>query len=240
MFYSWRAKRRIQKLIKSWQVYRQVITDARAGEPLAPSAEDNFLELKADIASQLQSLAEILPPSASAEASSHIAGITRLFESQLTLKAPPDSEWDQEQFDQTWQQHYLYLNKLKSMRLERHKPKVDPNIPVPTGFPGMNPPRYRSFRKVPRIVSVCLILLVLCAVVGWGFGVRWDGEDKLVITDQSVFGNSLDGLQATLNTWWSHLESLFAPVVMAYGSVVSIVLVGAFLLSLGYWVFIHS
>lgn len=241
MFDSWRAKKRIQKLIQSWQEYRQVVTAAHAGDRNAAGDEERFLQLKADIASQLQSLTAVLPPNAAVEANSHFAGITRLFQNQLTLQSSADGpEWNQEQFDRTWQDHYLYLNKLKSMRLERQKPRVDPKVAVPTGFPGMNRPRRRTWRKLPRLVVSGLIFMALIALIAWGFGVRWEGGARFVVTNQAPLGHFMDGLLVSLNTWWGHLESLFAPVVLAYGSVVSIVLVGVFLLSLGYWVFIHS
>ncbi len=242
MLYSWRAQHRLQKLLRSWREYRRLVSDSLDAEGISPRQEEKFLALKARIASQLQSMAEIVPSAADSEIRRHAEGMTRLLQSQLSLQpgagGPP---WDKEKFQREWQEHFLYLNKVKSMHLGRRPQRaLDPSVLVPTGFPGSRSPQSFALGKLRRFVTRTLLLILLATLAAWAFGVRWDSSGKLVIRDDAPLGQPLSVVLSTVSGWWISATSFFAPVLASYGSVVSIVLFGVLLLSLGYWVFVHS
>jgi len=242
MLYSWRAQHRLQKLLRSWQEYRRLVNASLDADQISPRQEENFLALQARIASQMQSLAESVPSAAEAETRRHTESMTQLLQGQLSLRPtagePPR---DKEKFQREWQEHFLYLNKLKSMHLgKRPQRALDPSVLVPTGFPGSRSPRGFALRKLRRFVTVTLLLILLAALAAWAFGVRWDSSSKLVIRDEAPLGQALSEVLSTVSSWWVGVTNFFAPVMASYGSVVSIVLFGVLLLSVGYWVFVHS
>ncbi len=239
-----RARWKLRRLIKNWLLYRDEVLKSTQSEGQRANEKGSFLKLKANLATELQGLTELIPADAAFSARKEIAEIIGLLkrDPNLRLVDPPEkwdfSTWDQQNFERLWHGHYIFLNELKGLRWGR-KPagrSGPPKTVLAGGGGGWNPPAFAvggAFRVV--LVLACLALVVY--LVGWGFGVTRDDSGRFVSANQTFVGRALESVANFAVGAWEGAVRFFHPVVETYGDTLTIALFGVLLLVIGYWLF---
>jgi hypothetical protein len=243
MWMSLMSKWKLRRLITGWTEYREAVLAER--EPGAATArqEEDFLALKARIATLLPLLVVGTPAGAAAEAQNHSRGMTELLNRyrSLGVEGAPVGR-DREEFERRWHEHFVFLNKLKGMKFGQDKlPSMRrSSAAVPTGIPAR---RYRRGLPGVWMIKFAFQLAILAAIL---YGIAWIlGVQKDTSTGRLAVGHtrSLSELSAAsgrvLVSVWNGVTSFIAPVVKAYGPESTIVLLGLLLLALGYWTFVR-
>lgn len=236
MWTTWCARWRLRGLIQDWLAYRDVVRRLLEGAGESGLESERFLRLQARIASRLPLLTTALPGALAPEGQQHAAAIT----ARLSLPAPePAGEsraWGREAFEHEWQEHFIFLNKLKGVALGPISPTARPHAArVSDGTT-----RGRLRRPIPgaRLVGFIVrvaILAVAVYLLGRAFGLRWDAAGRFAPETprgaSGVIGNLWSGVQSV----WSAAVGLLDPVVAAYGSTLTIALVAILVIAVAFW-----
>ena len=244
MFVVQRYRRRLQKLIDKWAEYRSLVLNRMGASNLQNEEEKRFLNLKGKIAEDLTGLSLTLQPSLAQEVQGHLRGITQLMGRYPTLFTDgPLDEQNRAEFERSWHDHFLFFNRLKGIHPDPHA--RDPRalaaasqvyIP-PTGQQGHQRSGGARFVVVfLRLLFVIFIVFVLLRYVPWN-------RLGTPTSTTSAKAGGLEGflLQAGDRTKAMlagvHLPGFLSPVVEAYGSEVTTILVAVFLIVVAYFIF---
>ncbi len=239
MFDTWRSKWRLRALTECWLRYRELVIQSLKSEYSTPEQENDFLRLKARLAAKLQSLEESLPASAGEESSREIAQITDLLKRHTSPRFKGSGEpWDLEEFDRNWHEHFIFLSKLKGMRLveERARPKRR-GAAVPTGIEKRWLPSSLSLRRPIRFALHAALVVLIIYLLGSALGVRTGEGGRFIVDNPGSFGNAVQNVLNALASLWS---GIFGPIAATYGVLGTVMLLAVFLLAVGYWVHLRG
>lgn len=240
MLEAWRAKRHIAKVIRSWVRFRRLMLEAYKTGQVGSGLEAKFLKLNARIAAQLQLLSQWVPRELTGETNSQVEGMKKLLMIFVTMKSGnSDSSWIQEEFDRKWHEHFLYLNKLKGMRLNAKNVSRNMEQWVPTGIGQKRVVGSRGLSRPARVVIGLAVLASVVLLMGWGFGLRVSGNGSVTVSDKPALQDLWTSVSSTVNALGADVIELFSPVLAVYGPVVTTMMLGILLLILGYWIFVR-
>jgi hypothetical protein len=244
MFEAQRYRRRLQQLIDKWTEYRSLVLNRMGAPNLQNEEEKRFLNLKGKIAEDLTGLSLSLQPSLAQEVQGHMRGITQLMGRYPTLFTDgPLDEQNRAEFERSWHDHFLFFNRLKGIRPDPHA--RDPRalaaatqvyIP-PTGQKVHRGSGGAHFVTVfLRLLFVIFIVFLLIRYVPW----------NRLSTPTSATGPKAEGVAGFLTQAGDrtkallagvHLPGFLSPVVEAYGTEVTTILVAVFLIVVAYFIF---
>jgi hypothetical protein len=232
---------RLRELIRSWVEFREIVASHLGAQVVAPEQEERFLRVKARIASRLPFLTEAASGPIAQEAQKQVGFMTELLNRYRTLRleAPPGQR-DREEFDRIWHQHFIFLNKMRGVRRTPAPRYSRHGVGVPTGMP-----RHRSSRRLPGLgllgfVFRIGIFAIVVYLIGRAFGIRWDQSGRFVAERPQSLGGVGNNVAGGVATLWGGFIHFFDPVIMVYGSFVTVALVVVLLLAVGYWVFVRG
>lgn len=242
MLEYYRAKWRLRKLIRCWTEYQETVVQALGDSDTNGRIESRFLSLKAHMAMLLQQLEDSLPASMAAEARREIDSMTNLLKSHRNLGNDAATEqWVRKEFGQLWHEHYIFLNRLLGVRLG-HK-RQNPNRAAPTA-PSGSRKRWAPFtsatRRRLRLVGTLAVLCVVVVMASWIFGIHHTAGGRFVVDNDSGFGNFLESALNSAGGVSSVVVGFFDPVVDAYGSTWTLIMVGVLLLGSSLWIFARA
>ena len=245
MLESIRPRWTLRKLTQDWITYRSFIEEKLGSPGVTPADEEEFLRLKARIAARIPQLAASVPPAAAQDAQKQFALMTESLNRHRTLRlASPLQDKEREELDRAWHQHFIFLNKLRGIRLGT--PQVRASIgrsggAMPTGMPS-----YRRRRLAApgmgllRFAFRLLIFIVVVYVLGRTIGVARNEAGQVALQPPtSVNGavaNFIEGSRAVGGL----VGQIFSPVVAAYGIEATLILVGILVLGIGYLIFVRG
>jgi hypothetical protein len=242
MFTSLMAHWKLRKLISGWTEYRDAVLAPREPGAATAQQEAEFLALKARLAALLPLLVTACPAGSAMDSQNHSRAMTDLLNRYRNLDgAGTPVARDLEEFERRWHEHFLFLNKLKGMKLGRERlPSARRPSGVPTGIP------VRKMRRgLPGLwmVKFAFQLGVLAAIlygIAWVFGVQRDAASgRFTVGQTHDIGEVGSAGGKLLLSVWNGATSFFDPVMKSYGPESTIVLLGALLLAVGYWVFVR-
>ncbi len=243
MFAEQRYKSRLDRLIREWVEYRNLMTTRHGLGAVSPEEENRFLALKGRIAEDLSVVAHHGGGGVQ-EMLAHQRSLNEFMNRYPTLAAdaaPPERE--REEFDREWHRLFLFMNRLKGMPSRKEsRPPAAHVKPVEVSAPRFGP-------RVPFLgwflrFAVRLGVLVAAAWVV----VRYFPWERVGLKPQAGAGDLTGGLDQAFDTarhgvsnlHVPTLGGLFQPVVERYGPEVTAVLVGALFVAIGYWIFIRT
>ena len=209
----------LERLIRNWERYRDLVTAALNAEESSDRQEKAFLGLKAELAAQLQWLSDTLPRSMAYESHQSVDVMADMMRRHVTLCTYDMGErWELKDFENSWHQYFIYLNRLRG---------TDLRSPDPDGAAAQTPsPRGSGFAgRLGWTVAFAFAGLLLFVVTS-AAGLGWDMSGPTFATPQSLqqaFAN-VSGLFATLA---QGPIRLFEPLTTAYGAQWSFGLVAA-------------
>jgi hypothetical protein len=239
-----RYRKRLEHLINQWTEYRSLVLNRMGAPNLKNEEEKRFLNLKGKVAEDLTNLTSWLQPSLTQEVQGHLRGITSLMGRYPTLfTSGPLDEQNRTEFERSWHDHFLFFNRLKGIRPDTHG--RDPrNMAVATQ--AYIPPVGQKVHKRSagahfitiflRILFLIFVIFILVKYVPW---------QRLSEPTTSTTPNP-GGMQGFILTAGDrvkavmagvHLPAFLNPVVEAYGSEVTTILVAVFLLIVAYFIF---
>jgi len=244
MFEAQRYRKRLQHLIDQWTVYRSLCLNRMGAPDLRNEEEKRFLSLKGHIAEDLTGLSLWLQPSLAQEVQGHQRGITALMGRYPTLFTNgPLDEQNRTEFERSWHDHFLFFNRLKGI-------KPDPHARDPRNLAAASqvyiPPTGQKVHKRSagaRFITVFIRLMFIILVVY--MLVRYVPWQRLREPTTSTEPNP-GGVEGVLMTVGDRVKALLSgmqlpdfldPVVAAYGSEVTTILLAAFLLIVAYFIF---
>jgi len=239
-----RYRKRLEHLISEWTEYRSLVLNRMGAPNLKNEEEKRFLNLKGRVAEDLTSLTLLLNPSLTQEVTGHLRGINSLMSHYPTLfTSGPLDEQNRAEFERSWHDHFLFFNRLKGI-------KPDPHAREPRNLAAASqsyiPPTGQKVHRRSggaRFVTVFLRLLFLIFIVF--LLVKYVPWSRLKEPTDSSTPNP-GGVQGFLTTAGDrtkallagvHLPAFLNPVVEAYGSEVTTILVAVFLLIVAYFIF---
>jgi hypothetical protein len=239
-----RYRKRLEHLINEWTEYRSLVLNRMGAPNLKNEEEKRFLTLKGKVAEDLTSLSSWLQPSLAQEVQGHLRGITSLLGRYPTLfTSGPLDEQNRADFERSWHDHFLFFNRLKGIR-------PDPHGMEPRSLAGASqayiPPVGQKVHKRSagahfitvflRLLFLIFIIFLLVRYVPWG---RLREPTTSNTPNQGGVEGFLtmagDRVKAVLAG--VHLPAFLNPVVEAYGSEVTTILVAVFLLIVAYFIF---
>ena len=228
----------IRDVIRSWRLYHDAVLNCFGSETVTGEQEEQFLKLKAKIATRMPEMARAVPQANQVEAKEHLGLMNEVLNRYRSLKAetPMDAK-EREQFEAVWHRLFLFLNSLKGMPLASNGRRAGTAF-APTGMRRRHGPRAvpgaALFGFVLRLGFVGLLIYIL----GRAFGLRW-GESGLTaqgpITPQSIGKNTQGAFGAIGHEFTRFMD----PVINTYGGTMTIVLVTVLVLALAYWFFVR-
>src|SRR5262245_19423145 len=239
-----RYRKRLEHLISEWTEYRSLVLNRMGAPNLKNEEEKRFLNLKGKVAEDLTNMTSWLAPSLSQEVQGHLRGITSLMSRYPTLfTSGPLDEQNRAEFERSWHDHFLFFNRLKGIRPDRHgrEPRnmaaaTQAYIP-PTGQKVHKRSAGAHFLTVfLRLLFLIFIIFLLMKYVPWQ---RF--KDPTTSTTPNPGGvqgfliTAGDRVKAVLAG--VHLPTFLNPVVEAYGTEVTTILVAVFLLIIAYFIF---
>jgi len=239
-----RYRKRLEHLINEWTEYRSLVLNRMGAPNLKNEEEKRFLNLKGKVAEDLTSLTLLLNPSLSQEVQGHLRGITSLMSRYPTLfTSGPLDEQNRAEFERSWHDHFLFFNRLKGIKPDSHA--RDPRNLAAAGQAYIPPTTHKVHRRSPgaRFVTVFLRILFLIFIIF--LLVKYVPWQRLGEPTTSSTPNP-GGVQGFLITAGDrtkamlagvHLPAFLNPVVEAYGSEVTTILVAVFLLIVAYFIF---
>jgi hypothetical protein len=239
-----RYRKRLGDLINKWTEYRSLVLNRMGAPNLKNEEEKRFLNLKGKVAEDLTNLTLWLQPSLSQEVQGHLRGITSLMGRYPTLfTSGPLDEQNRAEFERSWHDHFLFFNRLKGIR-------PDPHARDPRSMAGptqtYNPPVGHTVHKRSagahfitvflRIVFLIFIIFLLMKYVPWQ-------RFKEPTTSSTPNPGGVQGFLVDVGDRMKaviagvHLPAFLNPVVEAYGTEVTTILVAVFLLIIAYFIF---
>jgi hypothetical protein len=204
-----RTTRDLERLIRNWESYRDMVMAALATDQTSERQEKKFLELKAELAAQLQWLDETLPRSMAYESHQSAEVMADLMRRHVTLRTfDMDQRWDPQDFQNTWHQYFIYLNRLRGakMNAERDHAEAGPVV-------GSEKSRGReAIGWVLTIGFAVLVLFVLASAMGLGWG-----ESGPTFNAPASIQEAAGNVGSFFTALWAGPSSLFEPVTAAYG-----------------------
>ena len=211
--------KKLDRLIRNWERYRELVAPAIAGEDNSDRREKSFLALKAELAAQIQWLSETLPRSMAYESHQSAEAMADLMHRHVMLTTyDMDTRWEPMDFETTWHQYFIYLNRLRGTEL------VAPGAESgPSGNSGSGNSTLASglgWIFGAAVAGVILMVLASTAGLGWGSsGLRFAPPENL----QEALVNASSAVAAL----WAGPSQLFEPLATAYGSMLTIGVVAA-------------
>lgn len=245
MFNSLIARWRLRRLIRRWESYRDLVRAGGLSTQATAEQERALLTLQARLAGDLGWLGRMLPPNRPPDTAQRLAGLQGLLaRTSKKTATPSDDPTMLADFERAWHDGYLFLNQITGLKLQT-KAATTARHPraVPTGMPFAR----RRFHLpvvnwVGRLLGFALrvaILALAVYLVGKALGVRWSEGGKLVIQREpgvTASASVVGGLQSL----WHGIVNFMQPVTTAYGTEVTIAMVGVLVLAVGYFAFIRS
>lgn len=231
---------KLKKLIADWCRFRDLVLKALSGQGVESADEQQFLAIKASIASQLSVMLAPKAPSLQYESARQSTMMTDLLNRYRTLLIdPPSTPNEREEFEQAWHQHFIFLNKLKGAPAAAGRPAQARPGRVPSGIPIHRQYRRRAtfgiFGALLRLGVVAIFLYLLGRAAGLGVE-----AGRIVASPPTSAAGVGRNVIAGLHSVWQGVTHIMDPVALAYGPTAAIALVGCLLLGVGYLVFVRS
>jgi uncharacterized membrane protein YccC len=244
MFAEQRYKSRLDRLIREWVEYRNLVANRHGAPDISPEEENRFLALKGKIAEDVTAVVHNGSGAGLQEMLSHQRSLGEFMTHYPTLAAPNAvSDREREEFEREWHRLFLFLNKLKGMPARKEaKPLAAAARPVSMPMPRFGP-RFSFFGWLFRFAVRLAVLVVAAWVV-----VRYFPWERVGLRPNADAGN----LPGSVNQAWDtarhgvsnlHVPTLggvFQPVVDRYGPEITAVMVGVLFVAIGYWIFIRT
>jgi hypothetical protein len=209
----------LERLIRNWERYREKVTTALAAEQSSERDERDFLRLKAELAAQIQWLSETLPRSMAYETHQGADVMADLVRRHVTLCAyDMDQRWELRDFENTWHQHFIYLNRLRGTELGTAKSKEARADGAPSTREGSG--NRLGWILAFAFAGFLLYLLASAAGLSWGASGPTFMPPETLHQAFSNAGNVFASL-------WAGPSRLFEPLETAYGSQWALGLVAA-------------
>ena len=243
MFMPLIAKAKLNRVIRNWVAYRDVVLNWLGSREVSPEQEEHFLALKARIAKQLPWLTSVIPPSVGPEAQRNLAMMTDLLNRFRSLKIETVSgQRVREEFDRDWHESFIFLNKLTGVRLAERPamPQMRRFKGAPSGMPHHRMHRRRSaglsfIGMLFRLVIFVFILFLFLR----GFGVTW-ASGKAHLNFPATTAEFWSNVKAAVGPLWAHLLTFFQPAIDVYGPLATLVLLALGLFAIFYFVFVRG
>jgi len=117
----------LERLIRNWERYRELVVTALGSPETSARHEKSFLGLKAELAAQIQRLGDMLPRSMAYESSQSVEVMADLMKRHVTLCTYDMGEqWELQDFENTWHQYFIFLNRLRGTDLHSGNPDAIP------------------------------------------------------------------------------------------------------------------
>lgn len=243
MFVGRRYRIKLDQLLEKWTEYRGLVINRMGAPDLKGEEEKHFLKLKGKVAEDMTSLSMLTSPNLNQEVQSHLRGISQLMGRYPTLFADrPLDEQLRADFERDWHDHFLFLNRLKGIKPEL-KARSSRAAAAGTGtFTPVETARKPSggARMVTVILRLLFLLFLAVLVIrfipwaelkGGTGGTPGDNFRRFLIAIGDRVKDAFSGTHPI------SLGGLLDPVVEAYGSEVTLILVAAILLFVGYLIF---
>ena len=239
-----RYRKRLEHLINEWTEYRSLVLNRMGAPNLKNEEEKRFLNLKGKVAEDLTNLTSWLQPSLSQEVQGHLRGITSLMGRYPTLfTSGPLDEQNRADFERSWHDHFLFFNRLKGIRPDPHA--RDPrNMAAATQV--YIPPSGQKVHKrsagahfLTVFLRLLFLIFIIFLLIKYGPWERFNEPTSSKTPNpggmQGFLINAGDRVKAVIAG--VHLPAFLNPVVEAYGSEVTTILVAVFLLIVAYFIF---
>lgn len=244
MFAEQRYKSRLDRLIREWVEYRNLVSSRHGAADVSAEEENRFLALKGKIVEDLAGVTHDGAGAGMQELLAHQRSLGEFMNRYPTLavEAAP-SEREREEFEREWHRLFLFLNRLKGMPGRRAAkapgPAVRPvSIPAPRFGPRV-PLLGWLFKFVVRLALLLAAAWVVMRYFPWErVGLRpQPGSDEV----SGKVGRVVEGArEGVANLHWPTLGGVFQPVVDRYGPEITAVMVGVLFVAIGYWIFIRT
>lgn len=244
MFAEQRYKSRLDRLIREWVEYRNLVANRHGAPDVSPEEETRFLALKGKIAEDITAVVHNGAGAGLQEMLSHQRSLGEFMTHYPTLAAPnAKSDREREEFEREWHRLFLFLNKLKGMPL-RKEPRPPAAAVKPVGMPTLRfGPRFPFIGWLFRFVVRLAVLVAAAWVV-----VRYFPWERVGLKSHpnsegltGTVGRATDTVRHTVSTiHFPTLGGVFQPVVDRYGPEITAVMVGALFVAIGYWIFIRT
>jgi len=211
--------RKLGRLIQDWERYRELVTAALAADRTTDRQEKAFLLLKAELAAQIQWLSETLPRSMAYESHQNAEAMGDLIRRHVTLASyDMDHRWESLDFESTWHEYYIYLNRLRGTDL------VEPEASVPSARHAPSAPS-RLANRVAWVLAFAFAGILLLAVVSAaGVGV---GASGLTFTPPETLQQAADNATSAFTGMWAGPGRVIEPVAGIFGGMWVAGLIGA-------------
>jgi hypothetical protein len=243
MFTKTRYKSRLDKLIADWTEYRGMVLNRLGAKGVGAAEERRFLQLKGRLAEEITAVTLDLAPGTAQEVHAHLRAIDNLLNRFPSLMAEAAlDERVRTEFDRDWHDHFLFFNRLKSVRPQSKG--TDPRSAAQRYTSPSEGVRERTGGARFGIILVRILLLVglAWAVIRFVPWYRWTGGGPGVHRSgfEGYLAAAITGVrQAAADLKLSTLGGILDPVVEQYGTEATTILVAVLLLAVGYWIFVR-
>jgi hypothetical protein len=211
--------KKLDRLIQNWERYRELVMPALAGEEATDRQERMFLELKANLAAQIQWLSETLPRSMAYESHQTAEAMADLMHRHVNLTTyDMDHRWESMDFERTWHQYFIYLNRLRGTELVS---PYDQSDVVRRSDEDRSATAGRFGWVLAFLFTAFLVVLVAAAA-----GVGWDSSGPHFEPPQDL-AHAGKNASGALSMLWVGPSKLLEPVTTAYGSMWGIGMIAA-------------
>ena len=196
----------LERLIRNWERYRELVVTALGSPEASARHEKSFLGLKAELAAQIQRLGDMLPRSMAYESSQSVEVMADLMKRHVTLRTHDMGEqWELQDFENTWHQYFIFLNRLRGTDLHSGNTDV---IPVESSRKGgLRSASTYGWILAFGFATLLLFLVVAAAGLGWGeSGPTFTAPDSiqrfripLSSTDNALF-NFFGGILSSMSS----------------------------------------
>ena len=187
-------------------------------------------------------MAAVVPVTVAPDSQKQFAGMTELLNQYRSLRAPTElSENEREEFGRTWHVYFIFLSKLRGVRPVSPAGTRGRRSVMPTGMPA-----YRRRRSgipgagILRFAFRLFVFVVVVYVLGRTIGIQKDEAGHVGFQPpasvHAAVGNFIDGSRNVGGA----LGHFLSPVVAAYGTEVTVVLVGVLILGISYLIFVKG
>lgn len=206
--------RDLDRLLQNWDRYRTLVIGSLAASKVSPRQENRFLELKAELAEQIQTLDANVPRSMAYESKRHFEAMAELLKRHVTLQnRDMGARWEPDDFLNTWHEYFIFLNRLRGTELGSGEgnPSRSPTPAAPAGGSGS-----RVWGHVGWTLAFGALGLVLFLLVS-AFGVSRGPTGSLTFSAPATLHDAIQNASGALGVITSGVEYLFDPVIAAYG-----------------------
>jgi hypothetical protein len=242
MFVAQRYRKRLERLIDQWTRYRAVVLNRMGAPDLTPEEEKGFLRLKGKVAEDMTALTHWLSPGLGHEVQSHIRGIHQLLGRYPSLFADrPLDDTLRGEFERDWHDHFLFFHRLKGIKPTDEAKAARPAAMRGEAFSAVETVHRASggtrFITVTlRLFFIAVIAALVIRILPWEIlrgGPAAGGLRGFIIASGDRVKDTFTGVRPP------SLGGVLDPVVEAYGSEVTIILLGGLFLVAGYFIFVR-